>query len=116
MPITYIDAVMTILVCGYVALTIVGISTTLWIVDFINAATGRDLEKIESPPWYYSILGVIYIFMYMWAIGFVSSLNGGRTKLTVNRAWEEINSGLLSPEETQRLHDACEELVGNAPC
>ena len=107
---TYIEAILLALACGYAALTIVGIATTLWIVDFINKSVGRNVGGEGPPPWYYYILGLFYIFVYMWAIGLVASREGGRTMLATKRAQDDMKGNNLSLEEKARLRDACETL------
>jgi hypothetical protein len=108
--VSYLEMSLGILGCGYLALTITGVATTLWIVDFISNAVGRNLTEENPPHWSYSILGLFYTLVYMWAVGLVATWGGGRTKLALKRAKQTIDEGGLSADEVRRLEAACKEL------
>lgn len=93
-------------VCGYLALTLIGVVTTTSIVTFIDGAVGRKLQD-PDPPWYYTFLGLLYLFMYMWAIGLVASQEGGKLNLTLGRVKHVVENGGLSVDEVVRLREAC---------
>jgi len=106
---TMTSAILVVLGCGYLALTIMGMAVTLNVYNFVNNAVGREGSG-DPPPGYSMLLGLFYSVVYMWAVGLVAMWSGGKTKLCLKRAEQTIQEGGLSPDEVRRLKAACEEL------
>lgn len=108
---TFLGLIMLVLTAGYVALTCMGVSVTLGAQDFVNDAIGRSTLE-ENPPLGHYLIALVYVVLYMWAVGLVATWKGGRTKLYLKRAEETAHdvSIPLSAEEIHKLRAACDDL------